>query len=147
MFFKLKLCSIYVTDSNHSPQIHLHYWKTRRTMRINISIWRAFVTRKAYSYFHGDFWARRKGKHHGGDVIIMTSSNGNIFRVTGPFNGELTGDRSIPLTEASVRSFDVLIDLRLNKRLSKQSRRRWFETPSPPLWRHCNDKILFFSES
>ena len=29
--------------------------------------------------------------------------------------------------------------LRLNKRLSMQSRRRWFETPSRYLWRHCND--------
>ena len=28
--------------------------------------------------------------------------------------------------------------LRLNKRLSKQSRSRWFETPSRSLWRHCN---------
>ena len=36
------------------------------------------------------------------------------------------------------RSFDVFLDLGLNKRLSKQSRRRWFETPSHPLWRHCN---------
>ena len=27
----------------------------------------------------------------------------------------------------------------LNKRLSKQSRHRWFEMPSPSLWRHCND--------
>ena len=27
----------------------------------------------------------------------------------------------------------------LNKRLSKQSRGWWFETPSRPLWRHCND--------
>ena len=26
----------------------------------------------------------------------------------------------------------------LNKRLSKQSRRRWFETPSRSLWRHGN---------
>ena len=26
----------------------------------------------------------------------------------------------------------------LNKRLRKQSRRRWFETPSHSLWRHCN---------
>ena len=26
----------------------------------------------------------------------------------------------------------------LNKRLSKQSRGWWFETPSRPLWRHCN---------
>ena len=29
--------------------------------------------------------------------------------------------------------------LHLNKRLSKQSRGRWFETLSRPLWRHCND--------
>ena len=35
-------------------------------------------------------------------------------------------------------SFDVFFDLRLIKRLSKRLRRRWFETPSPPSWRHCN---------
>ena len=35
-------------------------------------------------------------------------------------------------------SFDVFFDLRLNKRLSKQSRRRWLETLSGSLWRHCN---------
>ena len=35
------------------------------------------------------------------------------------------------------RSFDVFLDLRLNKRLSKPSRHRWFETPSLSLWRHC----------
>ena len=29
-------------------------------------------------------------------------------------------------------------DLRLNKRLSKQSRLGWFGTLSRPLWRHCN---------
>ena len=37
------------------------------------------------------------------------------------------------------RSFDVFLDLRLTKRLSKQRWGRWFETPSCPLWRHCND--------
>ena len=36
------------------------------------------------------------------------------------------------------RSFDVFFDLRLNKRLSKQSWGWWFETLSRPLWRHCN---------
>ena len=36
-------------------------------------------------------------------------------------------------------SFDVFFDLRLNKRLSKQSWGWWFETPSHPLWRHSND--------
>ena len=39
-------------------------------------------------------------------------------------------------------SFDVLNILRLNKRLSKQSRRRWFQTPSHSLWRHCNGGVL-----
>ena len=37
------------------------------------------------------------------------------------------------------RSFDVFFHLPLNTRLSKQSRRRWFETPPRLLWRHCND--------
>ena len=32
----------------------------------------------------------------------------------------------------------VFWDLRLNKRLSKQLRHRWFDTPSRALWRHCN---------
>ena len=36
------------------------------------------------------------------------------------------------------QSFDVFLDLRLNKRLSKQSWIWWFETPSCSLWRHCN---------
>ena len=54
------------------------------------------------------------------------------FRVTDPLWGEFTGHR--PVT----RSFDVFFDLRLNKRLSKQSWSWWFETPSRSLWRHCN---------
>ena len=32
---------------------------------------------------------------------MMTSSNGNIFRVTGPLCGEFTGPRWIPCTKAS----------------------------------------------
>ena len=37
----------------------------------------------------------------------------------------------------TTRSFDVFFDVRLNKRLSKQSWGWWFEMPSRPLWRHC----------
>ena len=36
------------------------------------------------------------------------------------------------------RSFYVFFDLRLNKRLSKQSWDWWCETQSGSLWRHCN---------
>ena len=48
---------------------------------------------------------------------MMTSSNGNIFRVTG---------------------HDVFFDLHPNKRLSKQRWGWWNETPLCPLWRDRN---------
>ena len=34
--------------------------------------------------------------------------------------------------------FNAFFDLHLNKRLRKQSKRRWFETPFCSLWCHCN---------
>ena len=60
----------------------------------------------------------------------MSSSNGNIFRVSGPL---FTGHRS----------FDVFFDLGLNKRFSKQSKRWWCETPSCSLCSHPNDTLLW----
>ena len=66
----------------------------------------------------------------------MTSSDGNIFRVTGHLCGEFTGLRWIPRTKAS--DADIFFDLSLNKRLSKQSWGWCFETPSCPLWRQCS---------
>ena len=71
----------------------------------------------------------------------MTSSNRNIFRVTGHLCREFTGHRWIPPKRPVTRSFDVFFDLRLNKRLSKQTCGCWWETPSRPLWRHCNDEV------
>ena len=47
-----------------------------------------------------------------------------------PVPGEFPAQR--PVT----RSFDVFFDLRLNKRLRKQSWGWLFETLSQPLWRH-----------
>ena len=66
-----------------------------------------------------------------GDSQTWSSPPGNneacviIFRVTGPLCGEFTGHWWIPLTK--------------NKRLSKQSRRRWFDTLSHQLWRQSNE--------
>ena len=56
------------------------------------------------------------------DNIMMTSSNGNIFRVTGPLCGEFTGPGEFPAQRPVMRSFGVFFHLRLNKRLSKQPR-------------------------
>ena len=52
-----------------------------------------------------------------------------------PVHGEFPAQRS------TTRSFYASFDIRPNKRLSKQSWGWWFETPSRPLWRHCNDSV------
>ena len=51
-----------------------------------------------------------------------------------PVTGEFPSQRLVTW------SLDVFFNLRLNQRVSKQSGRRWFETPSRSLWRHCNGK-------
>ena len=70
--------------------------------------------------------------------LMMTSSNGNIFRVTGPLCGEFTGPGEFPIQRPVTRSFDVFFYPSLNKRLSKQPWGWWFETLSWSLWRQCN---------
>ena len=71
-------------------------------------------------------------------IIMMTSSNRNISRVTGPLSGEISGSDEFLAQRPLTRSFDVFFDL--NKRLSKQPWGWWFETPSWSLWRQCNDE-------
>ena len=73
------------------------------------------------------------------NISMMTSSHGNIFRLTDPLCGEFTGPGEFPTQGPVTRSFDVFFDLRLNKRLSKQPWGWWFETPAWSLWHHqCN---------
>ena len=55
-----------------------------------------------------------------------------ICAVNSPVTGEFTAQ--MPVT----RSFDIFFDLRLNKRLSKQSWGLLFETPLGSLWRHSD---------
>ena len=57
-----------------------------------------------------------------------------------PVPGEFPAQR--PVT----RRFDVFFDLHPNKRLSKQWKGWWFETPSCPLWRHRNDQPVSISQ-
>ena len=51
-------------------------------------------------------------------------------------NSPVTGE--FPSQRPVTRIFDVFFDLRMNTRLTKQWRCRWFETPPRSLWRHCN---------
>ena len=68
------------------------------------------------------------------DVITMKTFSALLALCVGnsPVNGEFPSQR--PVT----RSFDVSLIYALNKWLSKQLGGWWFETPSRPLWRHCN---------
>ena len=80
-------------------------------------------------------------QHSIGLRTMMTSSNGNIFCVTGPLCGEFTGPGEFPAQRPVTRSLDVFFDLRLNNRLSQQPWGWWFETPAWSLWRHRNAKL------
>ena len=52
----------------------------------------------------------------------------------------VTGE--FPSQSPVTRSFDIFIDLRLNKRFNKHSIRWWFDMPLHPLWRHRNARSL-----
>ena len=136
--------------SRHDGGTHLEWGVEGRGMKAlpNSFGWEFILFIKTH-FYGGALTSHYMDKHSSPTsifpVFMMTSSNGNMFHVTGfcagnspatagnsPVTGEFSSHR--PVT----RSFDVFFDLRLNRQLSKQSRRRWFETPSRSLWRHCN---------
>ena len=103
------------SGSYHSLSSFVGFWR-------NIDIWLYHISFASINLpLVIDLW-----------LFMMTSSNGNISALLAFRVG------NSPATQRPVtRNFDVFFDLRLNKRLSKESRRRWFETQSCSLWRHC----------
>ena len=71
-------------------------------------------------------------------ILMMTSTNGNIFLNNGLLWGEFTGHRGIPLTKASDSELWCFLWSVPEQADDKQLRRRWLEIPSSSLWRHCN---------
>ena len=80
---------------------------------------------------------KRKTDLGSNSFFIMTSSNGNIFRVTGHLGGESTGHRWIPRTKTSDAEL-LMFPLICTWNHQPQSWGWWFEMTSSPLWRHCN---------
>ena len=64
-----------------------------------------------------------------------------IDMTVGVLHDDVIKWRNFPRYWPFVRGFGVFFYLRLNKRLSKQSRGWWFETLSRPLWRHCTVNV------
>ena len=110
----------------------------------DIMTWKHFPH---YSLFvNGIHWSLvespTKGQWYGAmmfPVIMMTSSNGNIFRFTGHLCGEFGSPRWIPGTKAELWCF---LWSASEKGLSKWSWGWWFETLSSLLWLHRNDVTL-----
>ena len=113
---------------NHSYVIWYGCYKTNTTEFSNASCTTYYVTTWAYWHVHTIYWW-----FYDAAILqnMMTSSDGNIFRIAGPLWGESTC--GFPSQRPVTRSFDVFFDLCLNKRLSKHSTCRWFEAP----WSSC----------
>ena len=72
---------------------------------------------------------------------MVTSSNGNIFRVTGPLWGESAGHRWIPFTKASDAELWCFLWSALEQTTEQTIKTPVIETPLRPLWRHCNGTL------
>ena len=74
----------------------------------------------------------------GVETTMMTSSNRKNSALLAICVGNSPVPGEFPTQRPATRSFGVFFDLRLNKRLSKQSWSWCFETPPCPLWHHSN---------
>ena len=99
-------------------------------------IWSPFKTR-FNTMRH--FWARSQWTI---SEIIHQMESFSALLVVCEGNSRVTD--GFPSQRPVMRSFDVVFDLRLNKRLSKQSSRKWIETRSRSLWLHCDDTVLLY---
>ena len=111
-----------------SSKVHTKFWSTFFFLNAtSISYWYSYKNHidQRFEYSVLTWWRYQMETFS----ALLALCAGNSL-VTGEF----------PSQKPVTRSFDVFLNLRLNKRLSKQSKRRWFETPSRPLWRHCNEK-------
>ena len=75
--------------------------------------------------------------NNGGTFLMMTSSNGNIFRVTGPLWGNHRSQVDSPHKGQWCAGFRCFL-WSSPEQTVEQSRRQWFETPSRSLLHHCN---------
>ena len=84
-------------------------------------------------------WRREERGHQHPWHYLMTSSNRDNFRGTGPFlRGIYRSQVNSPHKGQWRRALMFSLIRALNKRFSKQAWGWWFEKPSRSLWRHCH---------
>ena len=80
---------ILAVNVNHVNYLKTLVWYQKQVYRAGVSNYMTEFTLGCTDYLCKPY------------IPMMTSSNGNIFRVTGPLCGEFTGHRWIPLTNVS----------------------------------------------
>ena len=113
----------YLYSSCHNWMCQVIVWVlyTHSNIIVSCPLWSKLERSRAVYYTS---WWRHQMEQFSALLAICAGNS--------PVPGEFPAQR--PVT----RNFDVFFDLRLNKSLRKQSWGWWFETPSSPLWRHCN---------
>ena len=111
---------IYYVVCSKTNSVSQDKWQSHSNFSLNICI---NMINDTPSYFVQSWWRHQMETFSASMALCAGNS---------PVNSEFPTQR--PVT----RSFDVFYDLCLNKRLTKQSRGWWFETPSRSLLRHCN---------
>ena len=139
---KITLCFSYlvcVISPAQSPVLQLWYqwcWVVSfRGNDVSVDVYNYNKTEQfSRDRVHNSLWALN------GHLVcrVMTTSNGNIFRVTGHLCGAFTGHRWIPVQRPVKWTFDVSLICAWMSDWVKPSCGWWFETPSRPLWRHSN---------
>ena len=132
MLFRILMWSVL---HNASPD-HVHRKKNSRIFAIHHFIWN-FQSLASYLLQTFGFISSQVGPDQWWRYQMETFS---ALLALCEGNSQVTGE--FPSQRPVTQSFDVLFDLRLNKRLNKPPRRRWFETSSRSLWRHCNAMAL-----
>ena len=116
------------------PLVSVHFGRTRIKMYQNI----IYITDRGSNNNPFAVWRTRISAHKGSwvhDDVIKWKH----FPRNWPFVREIhRSPVNFPAQRPVTRSFDVIFDLSLNKRLSKQPWGWWFETPAWSLWRHRN---------
>ena len=108
----------------------------KKTMELSV-VWRAVKLQQQISAYTGEsfnekFYPPRQW-HYFIDAIVLLTSKAEILQIK-------TVSMHVTMTSWN-GNFDVFFDLHLNKWLSKQSLRWWFERPSHTLRRHCDVPI------
>ena len=129
---------------NSSECVQMHHMNRLRTYHKTSSNIRVQRVHISWDVLHLclctlDSWTRWGLVTHWSFLVHDDVLKWKHFRCYLPFVREIHRLPVNFLHNATDAEFYVFFDLHLNKRLSKQSWRRWFETPSRSLLRHCNE--------